>query len=67
MPILDLVEVGRKQKNVLRKDVFVGGSHTSILRQTGKRSNPRGISGHFGAAMGAPMAVSMQYTHPKCR
>ena len=44
MPILDLVEVGRKQKNVLRKDIFVGGSHTSIVRQTRENAATLGVS-----------------------
>ena len=32
-----------------------------------KHSDPGGISDHFGAAMRAPMAVGVQYAHPRLR
>ena len=34
----------RKQKNVLRKDIFVGGSHTSIVRETRENAATIGVS-----------------------
>ena len=33
----------------------------------GKRSDLRGISGRFGAAVGAPMAADGRYAHPRLR
>ena len=32
-----------------------------------KRSDLSGISGRFGAAVGAPMVVDMRYAHPRLR
>ena len=44
MPILDLEEVGRKQENNLYRDIFMGGSPTSIVRQTKQNAATQGVS-----------------------
>ena len=61
MPILDLEEVGRKQKN----NLYRGVTYQHCTADKAKRSYIRGISGWFGAAVGAPMAISVQYAHPR--
>ena len=65
MPILDLDEVGRKQKNNLYRDFYGGVTYQHCTADKAKHSYARGISGWFGAAMGAPMAIGVQYAHPR--
>ena len=48
---------GRRLNPSINEEVQVGG----------KRSDLRGISGRFWAAMGAPMAVDARYAHPRLR
>ena len=44
MPILDLDEVGKNKKTALPKDIFMGGSYTSIVRQTKQNTATLGVS-----------------------
>ena len=48
---------GRRLNPTISKEVQGGG----------KRSDLRGISGRFGAAVGAPMAADARYAHPRLR
>ena len=63
--ILDLDEMGRKQKDTLALDVFMGGLCTSIVRRTKQNAATIGVSLVILAAVGAPMTVGMQYAHPR--
>ena len=48
---------GRRLNQIIKKEV----------QGEGKRSDLRGISGRFGAAVGAPRAADGRYAHPRLR
>ena len=48
---------GRRLNQIIKKEV----------QGEGKRSDLRGISGRFGAAVGAPMVADGRYAHPRLR
>ena len=67
MLILDLDEVGENKKNVLHADIFMGESHSSIVRRTKQNAATLGITGCLGAIVGVPMAGGVQYAHLRLR
>ena len=58
----------REQRTALHKDIFKGGSHTSIKRRTMQNAATLGLSlAILGPLWGPPEAKGEQYAHPRLR
>ena len=44
MTLLDCDKMGKHKKNALHRDIFVGGSHARIVRQTKQNAATLGVS-----------------------
>ena len=67
MPIQNLDEVGESKKLLYIRIFLQEGRKQTSRGGQAKCSDLKNISACFGAAIGAPMAVGLQYAHPRLK